>query len=321
MAPLPGRASAARHSWDGLGPGTMQELDAVQDAYEGLCFAKSESLAAQVIAEFPEHPLPRIFFQACLLAEVQEAVAARREDKPLYGRYDAATAEALRLAEARDMANPDAYSKFYLGGSLGARGLVLLYRGRYLAAFNDGKRADQLLRQSLAQDPGLVEAKLGLGQYEYYCGRLSGLLRLVLRLHGDVKKGMALLEDCAAQNSFSSVAAILSLSRIYCLEEVDFAKAYPYVQDGLSRYPGNYASVSYAITEAKGLGLKDPRAQLLLDQVFEMWDQGWRPPSYAPINPEPLRAELAKIYADSGQLPKSQALLKPLPVAICDPCR
>lgn len=293
--------------FDGLPATAMASLTDCQDAYNELKTGRAQALASEVIAQWPQHPLPRIFLQGAMLVEIQEAAAGRAVEKTLYDRFKKASNEAVALAEERRRQQPGALADFYVGGSLGTRGLGAYYRRDFLGAYQDGKRADQALRQAVEEDPGLEDARLGLGQYRYFCGRMSGFLRILLGIQGDVKQGIALLEECAARGTFAASAARISLARIYCFDVIDFDKALPYVSETLSRFPGNYALVRAGMVEARGLGLDDPRAQALCDIILKQWDQGWRPPSYVSLDVENLRAELARVRESRGTAPHKEA--------------
>jgi tetratricopeptide (TPR) repeat protein len=287
-------AAAGARSFDGLGTKTIQALGRAQDACNNLDFGQGERRILAVIHSKPKHPLPRIFLQAAYLARIQECLEAHEDCGPLFERFDQATSDAMQASEKRAQQD-DAYAHFYLGGSQGARGLAKLYRHDYVGAYNDGQAADKHLRQALEKNPGLADALLGRGQYEYYTGRLAGLLQLVLHMEGDVKKGIALLQDCATHGSFTAVTARLHLARILCTEEKDFDKALPYVREVYRRYPANYSVNQYALAEVEGLGLENPAAQELLAAVQKQWDSGWRPPGYAKMeDPGRLRTRLEK---------------------------
>jgi hypothetical protein len=278
----------------------MQQLEDSQDAYNSLDFERSKVLAQAVIDQYPQHPLPKIFLMGTEVTEIQEVLAAHGDKKALFQDFNRLADDTVALAGQRDHLSPTAYTQFYLGGSRGARGLVQLYEGNYRAAYYDGRDADIALRKALVLDPDLQEAWLGVGQYEYYTGRMAGLLRFILNLHGDVFKGISQLELCAAHPSFTTIASKLCLARVYCFEVVDYPKALPYVQEVYARYPSTYWTVQMALADAKGLGLASAEAQALLEAVFRQWDDGWRPPAYVKMDPEPLRLELAQFYLQQG---------------------
>jgi tetratricopeptide (TPR) repeat protein len=272
----------------------LQQLLDCQDAYNRLNFDQANTLAESAMAAAPGHPLPLVFRTGAILAKLQEELGAGAMRTETLGRFETTASLAIAAAQARlQLAPTDAHAHLYLGTAIGARGLVQLYRGNYLTAYGDGKQAEQELLEAVRLDPGLDEAYVGLGQYYYYCGRFSGLLRFVLNLKGDTRQGIAWLERCAASQTYASVSAAFSLARIYSKEEIDYSKAQRWTSALLERYPQNHALHDYALRTAKGLGLSSPLAQALLAKLSSVWDQGWRPPVYASIeDPRSLRAPL-----------------------------
>jgi tetratricopeptide (TPR) repeat protein len=255
-------------------------LQASQRAYYVLDFDRAEALAEAAIKQAPAHPLPRLFLQGALMARLQEDDAADVDDPAALARFESATAGVLDcVARRRD--GSTAWDLLYQGGALGARGLVRLYGGHYLDAYSDGRDANEALKKAVALDPGLEAAWLGLGQYEYYCGSLSGLLRFVLDLHGDMDAGIDLLKRCGAGRSFAALPARLTLARILATEQVRPAEALPYVEEARRAFPENYSYFSYALACVRGLGPQDPAGQRLRAALEAQWALGWRPPAYA----------------------------------------
>jgi hypothetical protein len=265
--------------WDGLEPAVVEGLQASQRAYYALELDRAEALATTAIAQAPAHPLPKLFLQGALLARLQELDEAKQEDPAVEARFEAAT-QAVLEAVVRRRGSSLAWDELYRGGALGARGLVRLYAGRYLAAYHDGRDANAALLHAQALDPSLEAAWLGLGQYEYYCGTLSGLLRFFLDLHGDVEKGIDLLKRCGAGQSFAALAARLTLARILSTEQVRPQEALPYVEEARAAFPGNYSYAAYALACARSLPPGDPAAPRLQASLAAQWAQGWRPPAY-----------------------------------------
>jgi hypothetical protein len=308
---LAGAAEAPSAVHDLPRPG-MQALLECQDAYQSLEFDKAEALAARAIQEYPQHPLPRLFLQASLIARIQEMVLDRRADPALVARFEGATSQSLAVAQSWGQLWPGPRAQLYLGTCLGARGMVRLYCRSYLAAYRDGQQASRLLSQARAGDPGLADACFGLGQYEYECSRMAGVLRLVLGLHGDAEEGLRLLERAAEEGECTAIPARACLARIYLLERPDPAKALPYVKDIYARYPLHYCYAGYALKEALALGLDRPEAQELMESLCRAWDQGWRPPSSRPLGLDAARAKLAQAYLAEGRPDKAAPHLRRL---------
>jgi hypothetical protein len=285
---------------DGLPPETMALLASSQDAAYESNFVLAESLASQAVAMYPDHPLPRIFLQMAILASIQDADITQEENPLLYMRFEKESQEALALATQRELKSPDDCSVLYLGSCIGASGLVKMFQGHYMDAYHDGQMAASSLVLALQRNPAQYDAYLGLGQYNYYCGRLAGPLRLFANLHGDIQGGIHELELCGFKGDYAATAARSTLARIYSMEEINFAKALPYVSEMRVRYPDNCDYIRYAMATAQGLGWEDPRGRILSNAVFVQWDQGWRPPLRAHLDLERARLRLARFYFKKG---------------------
>jgi tetratricopeptide (TPR) repeat protein len=285
---------------DGLEPETGIILDECFDDYSKLRFDRAEAEARQAMALQPDLPLPVIYLQATLMAEVQEMAAAHVDDAAVTKRFYQATFLALSLETAWERVHHDGRGEGYIGISLGERGMVHMYRGHPLAAYKDGHKAYTALVLARRMDPDLAEADLGLGEYLYYSGRMAGVLRMILVLHGDVPGGIALLQTCGVDGHRCAPLARLELAQILTDETVDYEQALPYVQEAEARFPENWSYEKLALDEAHGLGLGRPEARNLVEAVAAQWDKGWRPPPYAEIDPDPLRLQLAKTYLREG---------------------
>jgi tetratricopeptide (TPR) repeat protein len=276
---------AAAPEAPGLLSATTQLLSACVDDYNRLDFERSEAEAREAMRLQPEHPLPVVHWQGCLVARAFEQQKDGGIQGDLLDRFQQASEQAEALEAAWEQAHPDGWSQLYQGNSLGARGLIQIYQGNYLRAYRLGRRANLCLIEAQRRQPGLPDADLGLGQYQYYCGKLSGVLQFFLALPADIPGGIARLKACAASGCRSSVLAKLVLARILTDERPDAEAALPYVQEAYRRYPNNWACAKAALQEAQLLGPGRAEARELTQALQRQWSSGWRPPAYAPMGP------------------------------------
>ncbi|HXC65233.1 MAG TPA: hypothetical protein VNZ67_12805, partial [bacterium] len=255
---------------------TSALLEACMGDYNRLDFARAESEAAQAMALQPDHPLPAVYLQGALTAEIQDQIAAGHLTQDLLKRFDLATVHAVALDKSWELVHHDAWGQIYIGDSLGARGLVDMYRGRLMKAYSDGKLSADAMRLAQKRMAGENDSDLGLGQYMYYCGRLSGVLRMFLVLHGDIPGGIAKLRNCGAAACRSAPLARLVLARILSEDMRDYDAALPYVQEAYGRYPLSWDYAKLAMEEAQGLGLQRPEARALAETLRAQWQAGWR---------------------------------------------
>ena len=86
----------------------------------------------------------------------------------------------VRVAKKRiKESGGDSYDYFYLGGALGFKGRFELSRGHYLSAFFCAMEAIDGLKRCREMDPDNRDVLLGLGIFDYYTARLSGVLRFL----------------------------------------------------------------------------------------------------------------------------------------------
>jgi tetratricopeptide (TPR) repeat protein len=166
-------------------------------------------------------------------------------------------AEAIAAAEATEHSQPgDPEVKLLVGLAYGSKALADGERKNYLAAWQGLREAHRRFQEALQLDPDLVDAKYGIGLYEYSLGRLPGLLRALAGMvlpPGDPARGLQDLERVAERGTYLKMAARMALLRLYAGPEQKYAEALKLGRDLLRRYPGNpdlYFAVAHAASES-----------------------------------------------------------------------
>jgi hypothetical protein len=307
LRPAPARAAAAPAPtptstpvlWtdNNIPAPVLKSLVKAQDLALDLRYDQALARIRAATLKAPRHPLCGVFLVATLLSRMQENFRAGAKQVP-----DSFFVQADRLVarcEAQREAYPDSpYPCLYLGAAYGMRGLAKLYAGHYLQSYFDGKHGDALLKQAVAIDPTLYNAYMGLGQFEYYCGSLAGILRFFLDLHGSMSKGLAMLKLCEDKGTYASRP-----SEVYRVQLMtgrrDYAAAAPELLVVRSRYPDDYTSAK-AVFRCLGAGVNTPAMRAAAEAVLKRLDQGWRPPRYAHVNRDAMRLSLAKACLAAG---------------------
>ena len=297
-----------------LSPEALSFTVAAQTASMNLRFEDARNLAAKAEVLDPRHPLPYVVDLAVRLGEIQELLQADAESEARYKEFYALDEKIISMAKERELAYPERYEpKLHLGAAIGCRGLVKLYQSHYLQSYKDGNQGVAYLKQAVALDKDAYDAYLGLGQFEYYCARLNGVLAFFLALKGDEKKGIEMLKTCEAKGSFSAVAARAFLSNILILDQKDGPAALPYIERMTHDYPQSYHHWRYAMAYAHQQGMKDPKSRELVEAAAKLWDSGWRPPAYVKqLYLENNRLDLAKAYMAEGHINQAEPHLKAL---------
>lgn len=286
-----------------------------QDAGMDMRFGEAEDLIEEGKDLAPGHPLGGVFMLANMLAKIQEDLRASGGRAEVPAKFFEQVDEVLRQAEADLKAHPASpYPKIYLGAAFGCRGLANLYRGRYVTSYFDGKKGAAFLKEAVAQDPALYNAYMGLGQFEYYCGRLAGVLQFVLALRGDEKKGLEMLRICADKGTYGAWPCRAYLAKLLVSEQKQYAAAEADLITVNERYPNSYEIAGGILLSLMASAKPSPALMASGQNIFRRIEAGWAPPKHAHLPLDPGRLALAKALAANGKpsdaLTHFQALLK-----------
>jgi tetratricopeptide (TPR) repeat protein len=161
-------------------------------------------------------------------------------DAEFSARVDAAIAAAEAWAE-RDPRRAEAW--FYVGGAYGARVQWRVLRVERLAAARDGKRIKEALERALALDPGLQDARFGIGLYKYYADiapAAAKLLRFLMLLPGgDREEGLSDMIAAREHGALLRGEADYQLHWVYFWYEQQPERGLALLNGLHERYPGN----------------------------------------------------------------------------------
>ena len=163
----------------------------------------------------------------------------------------------------------------------------------------------------MAIDPKLYNAYMGLGQFEYYCGTLSGVLQFVLALPGNPDKGLAMLKECEDKASYAAWPCKVYRISLMLSDRHDYQGAEPELAALMARYPGNY-QFARSVFEVLESGINTAALRRSAEDVLRRLDQGWEPPKHAGIDPQACRLTLAKAYLQAGEASPAAGHLKRL---------
>jgi hypothetical protein len=288
-------------------PAVLSELVRGQDLAMEMRFDEAEALIRKSMAEVPGHPLGGLFLMATLLSRTQEDFRRGKRVVPpaLLTEVDAQIALALEQAKAF----PESpYPKFYLGAAYGVRGLARLYAGSYISSYKDGKRGVASLREAVALKPDLYDAYMGLGQFEYYCATLGGVIQFLLALPGDADKGLAMLKECEEKATYAAWPCKAYRVKLIISDRKDFAAVEPELAALVAKYPGNY-DFAQAVFSALNAGINTAALRRSGAEVLRRVQQGWSPPPEAKFNAQAATLTLAVAYQAASETAEAQSLL------------
>ena len=299
-----GVAGAETPLWDdnNVPPAVQAKLNKGQDLAMDKQFTEAEAMIREAMQEIPEHPVGWLFLIATELGRIQEGFKAAKSKVPDDFFKDADHLVDMGQAQLK-LYPKSADTRVYLGAAFGIRGLAKLYAGSYLASYRDGKRGAAYLKEAVTIDDKTYNAYMGLGQFEYYCGTLSGVLQFVLALPGSPDKGLDMLKTCEEKGTYAAWPCRSYRVKLQIADRKDFKNSADGLVALVERYPHNDEH-ALGVFEALKADVNTPALRRSAETVLSRLDQGWSPPAYSQLQPHQARLTLAKAYLMAGD-PKS----------------
>ena len=213
-------------------------------------FDESEVLFQDIISQSPFKPAGYFYMAMITWSRLATGFWSSESVREYKERIDLTIRVAEKLVEKN---TADSYDFFYLGGALGFKGRFELMRGKWLSSFLLATEAIDSLKTCLEIDPDNKDVLLGIGTFDYYTARLSGVLKFLsyLLLHeGSKEEGLRKLNVAANEALYSATEAKSTLLHIYLFLEEDFSKAQSLAEELEIRYDRNprfkfFRGVSY----------------------------------------------------------------------------
>lgn len=262
---------------------TADELDINESIIQGIeliydgNFDIAEELFSNLIDDNPRNPAPYFYYAMITWSRMALGFWSPKDVEEYSERIDSAISIA-RMEINRGRA--DSFTYFYLGGALGFKGRLRLMEQKWLSSYLIAVEAINALKTCQEMDPDNMDVLLGLGMYDYYTARFSGILKFLanLFLHkGDRERGLAELHTAADEATYSTIEAKSLLLYIYLYLEKDYSKALSLSEELAERFqhhPGhiynkgiNYILLDMDLEYQKTLGLIHFKASQQVSQV------------------------------------------------------
>jgi hypothetical protein len=200
-------------------------------------FDDADNLFREVVAEKPNDPAGYFYLAMVTWSRLASGFWSPEVVKQYGDRID----EAIHIAKRKiEGGKADSFTYFYLGGALGFKGRFHLMEHKWLSSFFLALEAIKALETCKDMDPNNKDVLLGLGIFDYYTARLSGVLKFLsyLLIHeGNKKEGLRKLHIAADEAAYSSLEAKSLLLHIYLfLEENYYPKALVLAQELAGRF-------------------------------------------------------------------------------------
>jgi len=218
--------------------GNQRILDGINLIYNRR-FSDAETLFRKMTTDAPQDP-SGYFYLAMI---TWSRLAAGFWTPGTVTEYKKRIDRAIEVAQARvDGKGANSYDFFYLGGALGFKGRFELMKGNMFASFLLASDAIDALKTCQEMAPNDKDVLLGIGTFDYYTAKLSGVLKFLtyFLLHrGNIKEGLRKLNDAASHAVYSSTEAKSVLLYIQLFSEENFQKALALTTDLSNRYQEN----------------------------------------------------------------------------------
>lgn len=272
--------------------------------------------AHALIERYPAEPFPRFILTSIymyMLRSYWDFPADRN-----YGfykeRFKKSAAEARKICDAYPVQN--AMVHYVRGMVMGAEGMVHLQEGEWLDSYSLGKGAEAALKTSLEMDPGLYDAYLGLGMFEYYCSKLTGVVKIlawIVGFSGNSEKGIAYITEAMNHGRYAEDPAKVFLAYALIDFENDLDRGVEIARSLRERYPKNYLFVEYLVRAAKKLP-PERAAEGIAWIEKHVKSPNWKKEVilFVPYNLDMADYVQASLYMTLGNYGAARELLEPL---------
>ena len=276
------------------GEARASELDIPPDAREAIYLmydgkpVEAVGLAHKLEAERPDHPLAYLIEADVLWWNIYckwserkyNTIDAWSHARPADADDDAELALAdkvTRLAEAGIAKTDTAEMELYAGLGYAARARLLGLRYEKMPVARAGVEARRHLLRCLELDPGMADADLGLGLYNYYVDTLSALAK-ILRFFmgipgGDKRVGLRQLEIASTKGELTQVEARFNMARSLRNYDRDYARAEHAAAPLLTEHPENCIFLLLAGDLEQKLGHTEEAAAKFRDAAVAPWQE------------------------------------------------
>lgn len=189
--------------------------EGIDDIYM-MNFDAADAVMAKAIALDPEYPHAYLGRAATDL--IRFAYGTDQADPTLIPKFEAKTAVAIKVAQAYLKKHPkDPDVLFVLGSAHGICGRLAIVQRKWLKAFGHGRTSMKTIRLAAKLEPGLYDAQLGLGMFDYYVAtipKFAGWLAKIV-LGGDRARGIRQIHVAAEKGDYAKTSAQFILVEIF----------------------------------------------------------------------------------------------------------
>ena len=225
---LPAIASAAALAPFSLGAAVDERYDRGIAAMYRLEFDKAESEFRDIIRLDTANPAGYFALAALSWWKYSQSFDVQADFRALEDEFMLNAENTIRVSKEgvkKGLRLDHAY--FFMGSAYGIEGRWYAVQRRWFKAYTHGNKGRKLLKKSVALNPGIYDAYLGLGIFDYFTDALPGVLKIpaLLFIHGDRKRGIEEVRLALEKGRFLSIESRLFLLEILSRHEKDYKAA------------------------------------------------------------------------------------------------
>lgn len=229
-APAPGNPRPLRPD-----PEILKGIDLIYERQ----FKEAEEVFRSIIDRQPDEPAGHFYLAMVSWSRLAAGFWSPGSVKTFEWRIDRAI-EAARTRIENHLI--DSYDFFYLGGALGFKGRFELMKNNWISSFFLAKDAVNALKTCIKMDPDNKDVLFGIGTFDYYTARFSGIKKFLayLLLHeGNKEEGLRKLTIASKEAIYSATEAKSMLLHIYLFFEAEYGKALDLARQLAKEYTHN----------------------------------------------------------------------------------
>ena len=270
----------------------------------------------ELIGLYPFEPFPRFILSSIYMYMLRSYwdYPADRNYVLYKNKFKGAAAEARKVCDEYPV--QDAMVHYVRGMVLGAEGMVHLQDGEWLDSYSLGKTAVASLEKSLELDPGNYDAYLGLGMFEYYCSKLTGMIKIlawIVGFSGNSEKGIDYVTKAMNYGRYGEGPAKVFLAFALIEFENQLDQGVEIARSLRKEYPRNCVFIEYLLRAARKL--PDERVSEGIGWIESyVKTPNWRKEVilFAPYNLDTVDYVQASLHMKKGNYSAARELLEPL---------
>lgn len=269
-----------------------------------------------LISRYPQEPFPRFLLTTIYMYMLRSYWDFPTDEKfRIYSKkFENAAAEARRICDEYPV--QDAMVHYVRGMVLGTEALVHLQNKEWLDAYSEGKAGVAALEKSLEIDPKNYDAYLGLGMFEYYCSKLSGMTKIlawIVGFKGNSEKGIEYVTKAMNYGRYAEGPAKVFLAYAFIEFENKPDQAIEYARWLREHYPKNCIFIEYVVRAARKLPAERAAEGIAWIESY-VKTPNWRNEviQFVPYNLDAVDYVEASLYLARKNYAAARELLEPI---------